>query len=72
MDRLLINSLLKGGGSKMTEQEKNRRLDEIGREVVKMFPDKNGSITFDFSNGKLAGIRDEFRRRPAPPVDSRY
>jgi hypothetical protein len=72
MDHLLINNVLKGEENKMTEQEKNRRLDEIGREVVKMFPDKNGSVTFDFSNGKLAGIRDEFRRRPIPLEDSRY
>jgi hypothetical protein len=56
----------------MTEQERNKRLDEIGREIVKMFPGKSGSVTFDFSNGKLAGIRDEYRRRPSPPADSRY
>jgi hypothetical protein len=73
MDHLrFINNLHKGGENKMTEQERNKRLDEIGREIVKMFPGKSGSVTFDFSNGKLAGIRDEYRRRPSPPADSRY
>lgn len=49
---------------KMTEQERRARLNEIGKEVAVMFPKSNGSITFDFSQGDLKGVRTDDKWRP--------
>jgi len=48
----------------MTEQERKDILDELGTKVAALYPDKCGSVWFDFVEGKLKGIREEFRRRP--------
>ena len=48
----------------MTEQERRLRLNEIGREIAEMDPKSNGSVTFDFSQGKLKGVRTDDKWRP--------
>lgn len=50
----------------MTEQELNDQLDELGREVADLYPNKRGAVIFDVSEGELKGIRFEFKRRPTP------
>ena len=52
------------GLGKMTEREKRARLNEIGKEVAKMFADRNGSVTFDFLQGTLKGVRTDEMWRP--------
>lgn len=48
----------------MTEQDRRARLNEIGKEIADMYPDSNGSVTFDFSQGKLKGVRTDAKWRP--------
>lgn len=48
----------------MTENEKKARLNEIGKEIAEMNPNVNGSISFDYSQGKLKGVRYEGKWRP--------
>ena len=48
----------------MTEQERKLRLNELGKEIAEMFPKSNGSVSFDFSYGKLKGVRTDAKWRP--------
>lgn len=48
----------------MTEQEHRARLNELGKQVAGMYPDSNGSVTFDFSHGELKGVRTDDKWRP--------
>jgi len=48
----------------MTEKERKLRLNELGKEVAGMFPESNGSVSFDFSQGKLKGVRTDAKWRP--------
>jgi len=48
----------------MTEKERKLRLNEIGKEVAEMYPNENGSVTFDYNHGKLQGVRTGEMWRP--------
>jgi len=48
----------------MTDPEKRARLNEIGKEIAEMYPKSNGSIAFDYSYGKLKGVRLDAMWRP--------
>jgi len=48
----------------MDERERKLRLNEIGKEIAGMHPDSNGSVVFDFSKGKLKGVRTDDKWRP--------
>ena len=60
----------------MTESEKRVRLNEIGKEVAEMYAGSNGSVTFDFSNNHLKGIRQDIKwrpgNRPSEPISGGY
>ena len=43
----------------MTEQERRARLNEIGKEIARMYPDVKGSITFNIHEGTYKGIKEE-------------
>ena len=49
---------------KMTEQERRLRLNELGKEIATMYPKSNGSVTFDYSQGQLKGVRTDDKWRP--------
>ena len=43
----------------MTENEKKARLNEIGKEIAKMYPEIRGSIAFNIHKGSYKGIKEE-------------
>ncbi len=43
----------------MTENEKKTRLNEIGKEIAKMYPDVRGCVTFNIHKGTYKGIKEE-------------
>lgn len=61
----------------LSEQERRVRLNEIGKEVAEMFPTSNGSVVFNYKQGKLMGVKsDDMWRplgvRPSPLRDGGY
>ena len=60
----------------MNEQERRLRLNELGKEIAEMHPEKIGSIIFDVVNGFLTGVREKngwrIGKRPAPSVENGY
>jgi len=48
----------------MNDNEKRARLNEIGKEIAEMYKNTNGSIAFDYSCGKLKGVRLDAKWRP--------
>lgn len=36
----------------MTDNEKRARLNEMGKEIERMYPELHGSVVFDYKNGK--------------------
>jgi len=48
----------------MNEQERRVRLNEIGKEIASLYPKLNGSVTFDYSQGILKGLREDTKWRP--------
>lgn len=43
----------------MTENEKIVRLDEIGKEIAEMYPNRRGGFTFKIHEGVFKGIKEE-------------
>jgi hypothetical protein len=60
----------------MTDSEKRARLNEIGKEIAKMYPERIGSLTFDIVLGKLTGVRESngwrIKGRPSPSIAGGY
>lgn len=60
----------------MNERERKLRLNELGREIALMHPEKVGAVIFDIVKGKLTGVRENngwrTGSRPAPPVADGY
>ena len=60
----------------MTEQQRRTRLNEIGKEVAEMHPEKIGSVSFDMVNGTLTGVREadgwRIKGRPSPSIPDGY
>lgn len=57
----------------MTEQQRQKALDVVSRKIAGMYPaDRKASVTFDIADGKCKGIREDFKRRPAPPIPGGY
>jgi hypothetical protein len=60
----------------MTEIERKARLNEIGKDVAAMHPEKVGSITFDMVYGRFTGVREENNWRvgvrPSPTKKGGY
>ncbi len=48
----------------MNEQERKLRLNELGKEIAAMYSTENGSVTFDYSQGNLKGVRTDKKWRP--------
>ena len=60
----------------MNEQERRLRLNELGKEIAEMHPNKIGAVTFDMVNGKLTGVREgngwRTGKRPSKQVSGGY